>query len=189
MPTLVVGMLEMFHGLGFGNASESEMLSAIQRKEQRPGHAHSVTFSCFQRRPFLSKERTREWTLDTINQALREAWLSFVGLRGHAGACASAALADSGGVFDQPNSFVSEVTRFQARAAVRARTSYRTFLRHMEDRQPNGTVHYRFWQRGGGYDRNVTEPATIWAEIDYIHANPVRRGLCQRATDRIWSSA
>ena len=25
----------------------------------------------------------------------------------------------------------------------------------MEDRQPNGKVHFRFWQRGGGYDRNV----------------------------------
>jgi putative transposase len=59
----------------------------------------------------------------------------------------------------------------------------------MEDRQPNGDVHYRFWQRGGGYDRNSTEPNTIWHQIDYIHANPVRRGLCQQSTDWHWSSA
>lgn len=63
------------------------------------------------------------------------------------------------------------------------------FLKRMEDRQPNGDVHYRFWQRGGGYDRNVIEPETIWSQIDYIHANPVRRGLCAHAEDWYWSSA
>jgi len=63
------------------------------------------------------------------------------------------------------------------------------FLRRMEDRQPNGSITHRFWQRGGGYDRNLTEPATIWLTIDYIHANPVRRGLCQRPGDWEWPSA
>jgi putative transposase len=56
-------------------------------------------------------------------------------------------------------------------------------------RQPNGEVHYRFWQRGGGYDRNVIESATVHQMIEYIHANPVRRGLVEQATDWLWSSA
>ena len=63
------------------------------------------------------------------------------------------------------------------------------FLPQMADRQPNGTIQHRFWQRGGGHDRNLTEPTAIWAEIDYLHANPVRRSLCQRPIDWIWSSA
>ena len=63
------------------------------------------------------------------------------------------------------------------------------FLSRMEDRQPNGRVSYRFWQRGGGYDRNLTEPKAIWMTMDYIHANPVRRQLCQHAGDWPWSSA
>ena len=48
---------------------------------------------------------------------------------------------------------------------------------------------YRFWQRGGGYDRNLTETGTVFAEIAYIHANPIRRKLCERPTDWPWSSA
>jgi putative transposase len=64
-----------------------------------------------------------------------------------------------------------------------------SFRQHMLDRQPNGEQHYRFWQRGGGYDRNLTEPTTIYKEIDYIHANPVRRRLCDRSTEWLWSSA
>jgi putative transposase len=47
----------------------------------------------------------------------------------------------------------------------------------------------RFWQAGGGYDRNVFEPHTLLAMIQYIHPNPVRRGLVKRAQDWKWSSA
>ncbi len=63
------------------------------------------------------------------------------------------------------------------------------FLERLKDVQPSGESHYRFWQRGGGYDRNVIEPATLLTMIDYIHNNPVRRGLVVQATDWIWSSA
>jgi putative transposase len=63
------------------------------------------------------------------------------------------------------------------------------FLARMEDRQPNGHVHYRFWQRGGGYDRNAFEPASVYQQIEYIHNNPVRRGLCLKREDWLWSSA
>ena len=63
------------------------------------------------------------------------------------------------------------------------------FLERLRDEQPNGEVHYRFWQRGGGYDRNVTEPETVRTMIDYIHQNPIRRGLVQDAVSWPWSSA
>ncbi len=46
-----------------------------------------------------------------------------------------------------------------------------------------------FWQSGGGYDRNVVEPQTLMKMIDYIHLNPVRRGLVEKAVDWKWSSA
>ena len=47
----------------------------------------------------------------------------------------------------------------------------------------------RFWQPGGGYDRNITSTETLRAVIDYIHANPVRRGLAASAEGWEWSSA
>ena len=58
----------------------------------------------------------------------------------------------------------------------------------MTDLQPNGKRCIRFWQRGGGYDRNLWEPRYIWEMIDYIHANPVRRGLCAVPEQWPWSS-
>ena len=38
-------------------------------------------------------------------------------------------------------------------------------------------VEHRFWQSGGGYDRNIKTPKTLLARIDSIHNNPLRRGL------------
>jgi putative transposase len=46
-----------------------------------------------------------------------------------------------------------------------------------------------FWQSGGGYDRNLIEPATLLTTIEYIHMNPVRRRLVNSPTDWKWSSA
>jgi hypothetical protein len=54
--------------------------------------------------------------------------------------------------------------------------------------QPNGDVHYRFWQRGG-YDRNIKELKTLRIMIEYIHNNSVPRALVERATDWPWASA
>ena len=50
-------------------------------------------------------------------------------------------------------------------------------------------LRHRFWQPGGGYDRNITSDEALRAMIDYIHANPVRRGLVARVEDWEWSSA
>src|SRR2546425_10648796 len=46
-----------------------------------------------------------------------------------------------------------------------------------------------FWQAGGGFDRNVVQPHTLLPMIEYIHANPVRRGLVSRREEWKWSSA
>ncbi len=75
----------------------------------------------------------------------------------------------------------------QALAFIRKKAPW--FLDKLKDAQPNGEIHYRFWQRGGGYDRNVFEAATLLQMIEYIHNNPVRRGLVEKATDWVWSSA
>ncbi len=50
-------------------------------------------------------------------------------------------------------------------------------------------IRRRFWQPGGGYDRNITSIAVLRAMIDYIDANPVRSGLVARPEDWEWSSA
>jgi len=42
---------------------------------------------------------------------------------------------------------------------------------------------YRFWQDGPGYDRNLFSDSAIRGSIDFVHANPVRRRLCETVVD------
>ncbi len=153
-----------------------------------PGDAHELTFSCFQRLPLLSKERTCRWFVEALDSARRRrnflVW-AYVIMPEHVH------------VLVWPRDEVYEVrliraalkipVQRQALAFLRARSS--PFLNVLRDVRPNGKVHYRFWQRGGGYDRNVNERATLLAMIEYIHNNPVRRGLVKHALDWPWSSA
>ena len=48
---------------------------------------------------------------------------------------------------------------------------------------------YRFWQKGGGYDRNVTKVETIIDSVRYLHNNPVRKGLVESEHEWYYSSA
>jgi putative transposase len=50
------------------------------------------------------------------------------------------------------------------------------------------TKKYRFWQDGGGYDRNITDRRTLLKVIDYVPNNPVRKGLVNSPSAWKWSS-
>jgi putative transposase len=54
---------------------------------------------------------------------------------------------------------------------------------------PGGRTEHRFWQQGGGYDRNMFTPGAVWSSVEYLHDNPVRRELASVPTDWPWSSA
>jgi putative transposase len=62
-------------------------------------------------------------------------------------------------------------------------------ITRMTDTLPNGHAELRFWQQGGGYDRNIHSSKELLEKIDYMHANPVRKGLCEHPADWKWSSA
>jgi putative transposase len=47
---------------------------------------------------------------------------------------------------------------------------------------------YRFWQKGGGFDRVVRDRAAFCKYVRYIHLNPVERGLVADPADWAWSS-
>jgi putative transposase len=153
-----------------------------------PGHAHELTFSCYRRQSFLTGDRARQWFVDAIEMARKRhsfhLW-AYVIMPEHAHLLIwpTRSPYDVGSIL---STIKLPVTR-RAQTFVREHTP--KFLERMADVQPNGDVHYRFWQRGGGYDRNSLEPKTIWKQIEYIHANPVRRGLCRCTEDWYWSSA
>jgi putative transposase len=158
------------------------------RRFNDPGHAHALTFSCFKRQQFLSKDRSRIWLIDAIDRARTKhrfhVW-AYVIMPEHAHLLIWPAVAH----YDVSDILSSIKQSVAKRALTPIRREAPAFLVRMEDRQPNGKIHHRFWQRGGGYDRNVVESSTAHEQIEYIHGNPVRRGLCSIPEEWVWSSA
>jgi putative transposase len=78
---------------------------------------------------------------------------------------------------------------FSYRIKCLLQASGRHLLRRLTIRQRPGIEMFRYWQEGPGYDRNLDQVGTVLVAIDYIHRNPVRRGLAERTIDWQWSSA
>lgn len=45
-----------------------------------------------------------------------------------------------------------------------------------------GKAVFRFWQPGGGYDRNIKDEATLKKMIEYIHNNSARKAFVEDST-------
>lgn len=150
------------------------------------GQAHCLTFSCFRRRPYLSRDRSCQWVVDALQRgrekALYDLW-AYVLMPEHVHIV----------LLPSPGTKISRIlTALKASVSKRAilwvRDNAPEFLASMKDVQPNGNSHYRFWQRGGGYDRNLRSLDDIYEKIHYVHANPVKRGLVQTSSEWKWSS-
>jgi len=158
------------------------------RRYDVAGHAHLLTFSCFRRRAFLSQEPFRRWMLEAIDLARQKhnfhLW-AFVVMPEHVHVLILPLAADY--------SISAILTTMKQSVAKRSRLyvqRYRPDLaRQMIDVRPSGKSILRFWARGGGYDRNLWSARYIWQCIDYVHGNPVRRGLCASVIDWPFSSA
>lgn len=158
-----------------------------RKNYNEPGHAHELTFTCYRGLSLLSRERTCEWLAEAIEDArtslLFDVW-AWVFMPEHV------------------HLIVHRRHKVYDMAAIRrlikepvAQKAIAWLKEHAPEwlpklaRQRGSKLEYLFWQSGGGYDRNITEGKTLLKMIDYIHENPVRRGLVARARDSKWSSA
>jgi putative transposase len=158
-----------------------------RRNDNTHGDAHELTFSCYQSKKLLSSERVCRWFLENLDQARRKhnfAVWAYVLMPEHAH------------LLIWPRAAPYDIS--QIRRAIKspvaqqvidyASANHSSWLPNLT-RTRGGKIEMLFWQSGGGYDRNVNDCATLMKMVDYIHLNPVRRGLVERASDWPWSSA
>ncbi|MGL4512072.1 MAG: transposase [Lacipirellulaceae bacterium] len=149
---------------------------------------HCLTFSCYGRLPLLLDEGRRRLLVQSIDAATEgTGWTlaAFVFMPEHVHLL----------VFpDVPEASVARLL-----FAIKRPFSYRVkeslsaaadpLLAELTVRQRPGVTSFRFWQEGPGYDRNLPTGQSVTATIDYLHANPVRRGLVESPVEWRWSSA
>ncbi len=153
-----------------------------------PGHLHEFTFSCSQRQPLLSRPGRMELLarcLDRANMECHVQLVAFVFMPEHVHLLTY--FQD-----EQPNFglYLARIKQpFSKQVRAELEKNEPDQLKQFLVQERPGKTCFRFWQAGPGFDRNIFSREAVEASVNYIHANPVKRGLCERATDWNWSSA
>jgi len=153
---------------------------------QDSGHLHYLTFSCYQKlwlfkSPLLYTEFIK--ILQQARQKLRFRLYGFVLMPNHVHLL----------IYPSP-----ELPIFIILRTLKQPSAY-LGLNYLAAHQPSlyaklrvtkgGQVGHRFWQAGGGYDRNIFRDETFVHTLEYMHLNPVRKKLVKSALEWPWSSA
>ncbi len=162
--------------------SHDETIRKRMKRREVPGGIRYITFSCNRRLPLLTNPKICELFLEALSEARAKmllqvfAWV-IMPEHLHLLLCPHDQFPLDGVLHSVKVSVAKQVVnrwrKLDAKILPRLTAS-------------DGRV--RFWQPGGGFDRNVRNDVELSREVQYIHRNPVERGLVERPQDWRWSS-
>lgn len=142
-------------------------------------HAQFVTFSCYRRRRLLDHARSRQVVLSLLASELathQGLCCGFVIMPDHVHAIVW---------FPRPGQLSHFMKQWKQKSSVRLKRFVRgqlgQYAETLDIKEP-------FWQPRY-YPFNLYSGKKALEKLDYMHLNPVRAGLVERATDWAWSSA
>jgi len=150
-----------------------------------PGHAHELTFSCYKRENFLNDEKACHYLADAINLAREKHHIkiwAYVFMPNHV----HLIFFPEKEIYSNSSILLTIKQSVARRVMIGARKHNPALLAQFATGQISKK--YRFWQDGGGYDRNIINRHVVIKMVDYIHNNPVRKGLVDSPGKWKWSS-
>lgn len=154
------------------------------KRYDTPNQARYLTFSCYHRLPLFNNDKIKQRFVDQLELTRKRLGFKLY---------AWVVMPEHIHLMVMPDSRNATIRRllhalkrpFAADVLDRWRQMDAPILGKVTD--DNGNPH--FWLCGGGYDRNIYSDHELLEKVQYIHANPVRRGLVTSAIDWPWSSA
>ena len=146
------------------------------------GQTHFLTFSCYQRRPFLNAIESRlifESALERVRVSFSLRVYGYVVMPEHVHLLISEPDGANGAPFKPSVGLSGGESPRSLADAVKS-------LKQGVSRRLIGESEH-FWQKRY-YDFNVRDHPQFMEKLRYIHRNPVKRELCERPEDWQWSS-
>jgi putative transposase len=167
------------------NGAGFDFLSMKQKLERRYGFGdlHFITCSCYRRMPLLGTPRARDRFLTILSQ-VRDRY--DFGLFGFVVMPEHIHLLISEPNVGNPSVMMSALKQRVSRALRGKKRRAAGAQRKLWD-EPLLERYSHFWQRRF-YDFNVWSERKKNEKLNYIHFNPVKRGLVERPRDWVWSS-
>ena len=156
-----------------------------RRRYDHTSHARALTFSCYRSQPLLLTPQACDYLSGALIAATQKyefhLW-AYVFMPEHLHLLVMPLSEDS-----SVSAFMKSVKQSVSRRFLRyCREKELALLQKLETGRQKEPYH--FWQPGGGYDRNIEQKKTLQQVVNYIHRNPVRRGLVENPEDWQWSS-
>jgi len=155
----------------------------LKRRKVKDG-IRFLTFSCFRREQLLGTPRWRDNfanLIEVTRQKFQFLMIAWVIMPEHVHLLIRPPLGQ-----DDIVKPLTWLKRESGKAAIGRWRALKAPVLH-KLKTPSGR--YQYWQDGGGYDRNLHSRDEIVEKANYIHNNPVTRGLVTRPCDWPWSSA
>jgi len=158
------------------------------KRFHEPGDCHELTLSCHRRIPLRTNDEWRHRLAESLDKAIPGQSCRLI---------ASVLMPEHVHVLIQPTSHDLRVdlflkalkAPFSRRIQTLLEAARSPLLERLTVLERPGNPGFRFWQEGGGSDRNLRSVKAVDPAIASIPENPVRRQLCKRAADWRWSSA
>jgi putative transposase len=140
------------------------MPTGLQRFQQT-NQLHFITFSCYKRQPFLQTPTAKDILEQILEQTRKQQGLriaAYVLMPEHVHLLTNEPVTSTLAIFLQ-------------------------ILKQQASRELKSPAQKQFWQRRY-YDFNVSSPEKFTEKLQYIHRNPVKRGLVSSPEEYRWSS-
>ena len=155
----------------------------LQRREV-PGQSRYLTCSCYHRLPLFAHDAIKQVFVDRLVAVQSERSFRLA---------AWVLMPEHVHLLVEPEPTDCDVPRLlhalKRPIAERVLRRWRELDAPILSRITDGAGIARFWQAGGGYDRNVYSRKELAEKVRYMHNNPVVRGLAPRPEAWPWSSA
>lgn len=163
------------------------------RRHDEYGHVHFLTVSCFRRLQFFRHDSVKQVFVDAMNMVRDKfgvRWLGYVIMPEHVHVLVLPQRPGAG----EPTPISTALHHLKGASGRSGKEALREIWRHRRslgsrplDAWATGVGAKPFWKTRG-YDFNVVEEMKVVEKLDYMHRNPIRRGLVERPEQWRWSS-
>ncbi len=161
----------MPHPCGFQGCGFSSMQNPLERRYGQ-GDLHFITFSCIHRRPLLGAPQARDSFVHILHEVRVRYMFQLIGYAV---------------MPEHVHLLVSEPNKGDPSKVLQV-LKQRVSRKLLEERlEGDHRLDQHFWMRRF-YDFNVWSGNKITEKLEYMHMNPVKRGLVPHPRDWPWSS-
>ncbi len=168
------------------------MPSRLQRSDE-PNQIHFVTFSCYRRLQFFRHDSVKLTFINAMKRCREKfdiRWIGYVIMPEHVHLLVAPQAKGS----DQITPMARLMNTLKGSSGHDGKEALREVWRRDHslgtralDAWATGEEPKPFW-KPRGYDFNVVRDDTLLSKLEYIHKNPIRRGLIDRPEQWRWSS-